>query len=224
MELRDFNYDGIEIREEKPPLKAAVSYAAELAREFPDLSVAFLHGKLKSGEKEDVMHRFSVGEIQILVSTTVIEVGVNVPNACLMIVENAERFGLSQLHQLRGRVGRGTRKSYCILVAGGDGRLSESSRARLNVMRTTYDGFAIAEQDLAHRGPGDFLGNAADGTVRQSGELGFRLGSMAEDSSIMMEATEDAKALLSQSADLSAYPLLEARVAQMFSIEEGLIS
>jgi ATP-dependent DNA helicase RecG len=151
-------------------------------------------------------------------------VGVNVPNACLMIVENAERFGLSQLHQLRGRVGRGTRKSYCILVAGGGGRLSESSRARLNVMRTTYDGFAIAEQDLAHRGPGDFLGNAADGTVRQSGELGFRLGSMAEDSSIMMEATEDAKALLSQSADLSAYPLLEARVAQMFSIEEGLIS
>ena len=222
--MRDLGYDGSPEMEEKPPLKAAVTYASELARQFPQCKVAFLHGRLKSEEKEDVMHRFSKGEIQILVSTTVIEVGVNVPNACLMIVENAERFGLSQLHQLRGRVGRGARKSYCVLVAGGDGRLSEGSRARLNVMRTTYDGFAIAEQDLAHRGPGDFLGNTADGSVRQSGELGFRLGSMAEDSAIMTEATEDAGALLQVDADLSSHPLLAARVSGMFSIEDGLIS
>ena len=224
VELRDLNPDGTAIVEEKPPLKAAVTYAAELAKCFPNASVAFLHGKLKSREKEDIMHRFSAGEIQILVSTTVIEVGVNVPNACLMIVENAERFGLSQLHQLRGRVGRGSRKSYCILVAGGDGKLSETSRGRLQVMRTTYDGFAIAEQDLAQRGPGDFLGNAADGTVRQSGELCFRLANAAEDSTLMMEATEDARGLLKKDGTLNAYPLLSERVNRMFSIESGLIS
>ena len=224
VEIRDLNPDGTAMTEERPPLKAAVTYAAELTERFPNASVAFLHGKLKSREKEEIMQRFSAGDIQILVSTTVIEVGVNVPNACLMIVENAERFGLSQLHQLRGRVGRGTRKSYCILVAGGDGNLSESSRARLQIMRTTYDGFAIAEQDLAQRGPGDFLGNSADGTVRQSGELGFRLASTAEDSSLMLEATEDARALLQADPTLSAHPLLSQRVNRMFAIEVGLIS
>ena len=131
-------------KEEKPPLRAAVEYAEVLSKEFPDFTVAFLHGRQKSREKDEIMRRFAAGEIQILVSTTVIEVGVNVPNACLMIVENAERFGLSQLHQLRGRVGRGTRKSYCILVTGtAKDRLGETSRARLEVMRTVYDGYAI---------------------------------------------------------------------------------
>ncbi len=226
VELRDLNpEDGSVFAEQKPPLKAAVAYAAELSKVFPNTEVAFIHGKLKSREKEDIMRRFSDGEIGILVSTTVIEVGVNVPNACLMIVENAERFGLSQLHQLRGRVGRGSRKSYCILVAGGeDGAISQTSRQRLQVMHTTYDGFAIAEQDLSQRGPGDFLGNAADGVVRQSGALCFRLASTAEDSALMMQATEDARELLREDGELASYPGLAERARRMFSIESGLIS
>jgi len=224
VELRDLNADGTVFSEQKPPLKAAVAYAKELSNTFLDTEVAFIHGRLKSREKEEIMRRFSEGTIGILVSTTVIEVGVNVPNACLMIVENAERFGLSQLHQLRGRVGRGARKSYCILVTGGDGDISETSRQRLHVMHTTYDGFAIAEQDLAQRGPGDFLGNAADGTVRQSGALCFRLASTAEDSALMLQATEDAREILREDGTLDEHPLLAERARRMFSIESGLIS
>ena len=226
VELRDLNpEDGSVFVEQKPPLKAAVAYAAELSKVFPNTEVAFIHGKLKSREKEEIMRRFSEGEIGILVSTTVIEVGVNVPNACLMIVENAERFGLSQLHQLRGRVGRGSRKSYCILVAGGEGgSISETSRQRLHVMHTTYDGFAIAEQDLAQRGPGDFLGNASDGSVRQSGALCFRLASTSEDSALMVQATEDARELLRADRELASCPGLAERARRMFSIESGLIS
>ncbi len=223
VELRDFNFDG-SIKEEKPPLKAAVSYAAELAERFPECGVAFLHGRLKSREKDEIMQRFESGEVKILVSTTVIEVGVNVPNACLMIVENAERFGLSQLHQLRGRVGRGTRKSYCVLVTGGSLSSNRASAERLQTMRTTYDGFAIAEQDLAQRGPGDFLGNSQDGTVRQSGELAFKLANAAEDSTLMVEAAEDARALAAEDERLTAHPLLRERIEQVFSIETGLIS
>ena len=172
------------------------------------------------------MQAFATGETQVLVSTTVIEVGVNVPNACLMIVENAERFGLSQLHQLRGRVGRGKRKSWCILVAGdGVGGSAESpSRKRLDVMRTTYDGFAIAEKDLEQRGPGDFLGSAADGSLRQSGGLSFRLADAAEDGEILSRAAEDARALLREDAELQEHPALAERVREAFTIEEGLIS
>ncbi|MBQ5772168.1 MAG: ATP-dependent DNA helicase RecG, partial [Clostridia bacterium] len=172
---------------ERAPIKNAVGHAETLRARFPQLCVEVLHGRMKSREKDAVMQRFAAGEVDILVSTTVIEVGVNVPNACLMIVENAERFGLSQLHQLRGRVGRGKRKSWCILVAGdGVGQSAENpSRRRLDVMRTTYDGFAIAEQDLAQRGPGDFLGSGADGTLRQSGGLSFRLANAAEDGEIL---------------------------------------
>ncbi len=216
---------GSEAHEEKPPLKAAVTYAQELRETFPHLSVAFLHGRMKSAEKDAVMQDFTAGKTHILVSTTVIEVGVNVPNATLMIVENAERFGLSQLHQLRGRVGRGTRKSYCILVSGGDGgHVSHSSRARLEVMQKTYDGYRIAEEDLAQRGPGDFLASAADGTVRQSGGLCFRLADAGEDVALMSDATTDARALLSEDPTLADHTLLGARVRAMFAIEEGLIS
>ena len=221
--LRDILSDGTQ-REEQPPLRAAVTYAEEMQKIFPDYRVAFLHGRMKSAEKDAVMQAFSAGEVQILVSTTVIEVGVNVPNACLMIVENAERFGLSQLHQLRGRVGRGTRKSYCVLVAGGTGAIGERSRARLDTMRTTYDGYAIAEQDLAQRGPGDFLGSAADGSVRQSGGLAFRLADAGEDSSILTDATADARALLAEDPTLSNYPSLASLVTSMFDIDIGLIS
>lgn len=208
----------------KPPLKAALPYAEELRKKFPDLQVAFLHGKMKGAEKDAVMSRFVNGEIQILVSTTVIEVGVNVPNACLMIVENAERFGLSQLHQLRGRVGRGTRKSYCILVGGAPlEQLGERSRQRLQTMRTTYDGYQIAEQDLAQRGPGDFLG-CGEGNVRQSGGLSFRLADAGADVALLTEATEDAKALLAADGTLAGVPLLAEKVQAMFAVDEGLIS
>ena len=214
-----------EEKEEKPPLRAAVEYAEVLSKEFPDFTVAFLHGRQKSREKDEIMRRFAAGEIQILVSTTVIEVGVNVPNACLMIVENAERFGLSQLHQLRGRVGRGTRKSYCILVTGtAKDRLGEASRARLEVMRTVYDGYAIAEEDLSQRGPGDFLRRGNDGGLRQSGELRFRLADAREDSEIMVAASDDARALISADPELRAHPLLRRRVESFFSVGEAFLS
>lgn len=221
--LCDILSDGTQ-REAQPPLKAAVKYAEELQQTFPDYRVAFLHGRMKSAEKDAVMQAFSEGKIHILVSTTVIEVGVNVPNACLMIVENAERFGLSQLHQLRGRVGRGKRKSYCVLVAGGVGQVSERSRARLDVMRSTYDGYEIAEQDLRQRGPGDFLGKASDGSVRQSGGLAFRLADAGEDASILTDATADARELIEQDPQLLQHPALAGCVLRAFSIETGLIS
>ena len=222
--LAQIGADGV-MRTEKAPLKAAVSYAETLQETFRHFSVAFLHGKMKSAEKDAVMRAFVDGEVQILVSTTVIEVGVNVPNACLMIVENAERFGLSQLHQLRGRVGRGTRKSFCVLVSGeSGGAISETSRTRLNVMRTTYDGYRIAEEDLTMRGPGDFLAVAGDGSVRQSGGLTFRLGDAGEDVSLMREATEDAKALLQADPNLVEYPLLAKRIGETFAMQAGLIS
>ena len=224
VELSEVFSDGIH-RIERPPLKAAITYAEELRNAFPDLSVAFLHGKMKSGEKDAVMKEFSEGRTHILVSTTVIEVGVNVPNACLMIVENADRFGLSQLHQLRGRVGRGTRKSYCVLVATGEGgAVSATSRARLEVMRTTYDGYHIAEQDLAQRGPGDFLASGEGGTVRQSGGLSFRLADAGEDATLLTDASIDARELLQADPTLDSHPALLARIRETFAVETGLIS
>lgn len=199
-----------------PPLRAAVQYAAELAERLPDLCIGFVHGRMKQAEKDGIMQAFTAGEVQVLVSTTVIEVGVNVPNACLMIVENAERFGLSQLHQLRGRVGRGNRKSYCILVRAGGG---DAARARLEVMRTTYDGFRIAEQDLAQRGPGDFLAPAAGGSIRQSG--GFRLAEGWNDAGLMDRAFGDARALLASDPTLGEHPLLRDAVRRGFDVGAG---
>lgn len=199
-----------------PPLRAAVQYAAALAERLPDLRIGFVHGRMKPAEKDGIMQAFTAGEVQVLVSTTVIEVGVNVPNACLMIVENAERFGLSQLHQLRGRVGRGNRKSYCILVRAGGG---DAARARLEVMRTTYDGFRIAEQDLAQRGPGDFLAPAAGGSIRQSG--GFRLAEGWNDAGLMDRAFGDARALLASDPTLGEHPLLRDAVRRGFDVGAG---
>lgn len=202
-----------------PPMKAAVQYAAELSERLPELKIGFVHGKLKQAEKDAVMQDFAEGRLQVLVSTTVIEVGVNVPNACLMIVENAERFGLAQLHQLRGRVGRGQRKSYCILVREGGG---EVARARLEVMRTTYDGFQIAEQDLAQRGPGDFLAPAAGGSIRQSG--GFRLAEGWQDAELMNKAFEHARTLLAADPGLLAYPLLQESVRAVFGAAGDILN
>ena len=201
------------------PMKAAVQYAAELQERLPDLKVAFVHGKMKPAEKDAAMTAFAAGEIRVLVSTTVIEVGVNVPNACLMLVENAERFGLSQLHQLRGRVGRGTRKSYCVLIRNGGG---ETAKARLEVMRTTYDGYAIAEKDLAQRGPGDFLAPADGAGIRQSG--GFRLAENCSDTELMNHAFQHARELLEDDPGLTAYPELKRAVERMYAQSGNILN
>lgn len=198
----------------EPPVKAAVDYAKELSEgALSSLSVAFLHGKMKPSEKDAVMADFVAGKIQVLVSTTVIEVGVNVPNACLMIVENAERFGLSQLHQLRGRVGRGSRKSYCVLVSSHSGG---NSRHRLEAMRTIYDGYQIAETDLKLRGPGDFLPSSGDSSVRQHGEQKFRFASLGGDSEIFKCAVEEARALGALDPKLQQHELLRAHLSLSF--------
>lgn len=205
--------------QDTPPLKAAVQYAAELQERLPELAVAFVHGKMKPAEKDRVMGDFAAGKIHVLVSTTVIEVGVNVPNATLMLVENAERFGLSQLHQLRGRVGRGTRKSYCILVRDGGG---EAAKARLAVMQSTYDGYRIAEQDLAQRGPGDFLAPAAGAGIRQSG--GFRLAETWSDAELMNHAFSHAREMLEQDPTLAAHPALKSIVEKMYAQSGNILN
>ena len=165
---------------EKIDLKDALSEHARLQLEMPHRRFALLHGKMKSDEKEDVMRKFRAGESDVLVSTTVIEVGVDVPNANLMLIEHSERFGLSQLHQLRGRVGRGEHKSYCVLMLGR--AVSEESRARCEIMEKTTDGFKIAEADLEIRGPGEFLG------ARQSGLTGFKMANLVRDVKLLQEA------------------------------------
>jgi len=159
-------------------------------RVFPKFSVGLLHGRMKPEEKDEVMRRFVKGEIQILVSTTVIEVGVDVPNASVMIVEHAERFGLSQLHQLRGRVGRGAEQSYCVLLASD--KQTEVARERLGIMEETNDGFKIAEKDLEIRGPGEVLG------TRQAGLPEFRVANLVRDLDILQAARKEAEFYLNQ--------------------------
>lgn len=205
-------------KENKPPLQAAVQYAEQLSERLAGYRVAFVHGKMKPKEKDAVMNRFASGEIDILVSTTVIEVGVNVPRASLMIVENAERFGLSQLHQLRGRVGRGTRKSYCVLVAGAqtDREIGEVAQRRLQTMKSTYDGFAIAEQDLAQRGPGDFFAKNTGGAIRQSGGVEFRLASQCSDGDLLTRAFAAADEVVGNT-ELFDCPALHDAVGRMFA-------
>ena len=159
-------------------------YAAMLCSVFPEnITVGILHGKMKPAEKNETMERFLRNEIQVLVSTTVVEVGVNVPNATVMMIENAERFGLAQLHQLRGRVGRGSAQSYCILVQGSD---SKKTKERLEILNHSNDGFFIAGEDLKLRGPGDLFG------IRQSGILNFRIGDVFQDAGILKLASEAA--------------------------------
>ncbi len=175
-------------------LKAAASYARSLQTEvFPDLRVGLVHGKMKPREKDAVMTAFAGGELDVLVSTTVIEVGVDVPNAALMVVENADRFGLSQLHQLRGRVGRGRHQSYCVLVTS---TRNPESRARLKVLTRTTDGFQIAEEDLKLRGPGDFFGQ------RQHGLPQLRIADLAGDMRVLKEAQLAAQELLERDPGL----------------------
>ena len=216
--------DTAPLADDRPPLKAAVQYAKELQNSLPHLSVAFVHGKMKSKDKERIMADFAAGSIQVLVSTTVIEVGVNVPNACLMVVENAERFGLSQLHQLRGRVGRGSRKSYCILVSDTQKEAESTAAKRLAVMRSTHDGFAIAERDLSLRGPGDFLSGADGDAIRQSGGVKFRLAALCDDTGLLTAAFGRARKLIAADAGLAAHPTLKKTVDAMFTLDADTIS
>jgi ATP-dependent DNA helicase RecG len=174
---------------------AAEERARVLKVRFGDAKVGLVHGRMKGPEKDSVMAAFAAGEIAVLVATTVIEVGVDVPNATLMIVEGAERFGLAQLHQLRGRVGRGSGKSICLLVRGAN--LTETARARLALMRETNDGFRIAEEDLRLRGPGEILG------TRQSGEIGFRVAKPEDVEDLAPLAQSDARLLLDRDGGLA---------------------
>ncbi len=174
---------------ETTELKAALKMYKEMtSRIFPDLRIGLLHGKLEAGLKETVMRMFQKGELHILVSTTVIEVGVDVPNAAVMVVEHAERFGLAQLHQLRGRIGRGAAKSYCILMTGG--KVSEDGERRLDAMVRTNDGFQLAELDLELRGPGEFFG------TRQAGMPSFRVANLIRDRDLLELAKREAAAVL----------------------------
>ncbi len=192
-------------------LKSVQDYAERLAKEvFPSYRVEFLHGKMKAREKERIMSAFANGEVKILVSTTVIEVGVNVPNATVMAVENAERFGLSQLHQLRGRVGRGEHQSYCVLFSESDG---EIARKRLAVLCKTNDGFKISEEDLKLRGPGDFFG------TKQHGVPDLKIADLARDIKVLKDAQEVASEILKKDSNLSLeeHQELGERVSQLFS-------
>jgi len=185
------------IEESKLELKAAMEEYQRLSKEvFPKLQLGLLHGRLTSDEKEDVMQRFRKNEVHVLVATTVVEVGVDVPNATVMVIEHAERFGLSQLHQLRGRIGRGAEKSHCILVA--PVRMTDEAQARLDTMVRTANGFEIAETDLQLRGPGEFFG------TRQSGDLGFHVASPLRDRELLERARREAFSLADDPARVSA--------------------
>ena len=194
-------------------VKSAEAHAKELQEtQLPELRIACIHGKMKPKEKDAVMQRFAAGEMDVLVSTTVIEVGVDVPNAALMIVENADRFGLSQLHQLRGRVGRGRHQSYCILVSDAD---SEEARRRLSVMKETTDGFKIASEDLRLRGPGDFFGS------RQHGLPEMHIADLCADMDVLSTAQNAAKDLLEDDPRLEKpeHAALRAQAKKMIAAQ-----
>jgi ATP-dependent DNA helicase RecG len=198
---------------EKVDLRAATKMADHLQAEvFPEYVVALLHGRLKSDEKDRVMSNFARGDVQVLVSTTVVEVGIDVPNATVMIVEHAERFGLSQLHQLRGRIGRGEHESTCVLLY--QHPVSDAGRARLDALVETTDGFVIAERDLALRGPGDFFG------TRQSGLPTLRVGDLLRDHTLMEDARRDAVAWLDRES--TARPLVDYLSAN-WAVRFGLV-
>ncbi len=203
--LIDENEDGAD------SLISANEYYEKLKNEvFPDLNVGLLHGKMKNAEKDEIMKRFSSGEINILVSTVVIEVGIDVPNAALMVIENADRFGLSQLHQLRGRIGRGRYKSTCILVSDSQ---NDETKHRLSVICKTNDGFKIADEDLKLRGPGDFLGE------RQHGLPEMKLASLTDDTKILFEAKNEAERILNDDKKLEKdeNKLIRKMVDKMFA-------
>jgi ATP-dependent DNA helicase RecG len=193
---------------EKLDLKSAVEEHQRLAEViFPEFTVGLLHGRMSSAEKDDAITAFRKQESQILVSTTVVEVGVDVPNASVMLIEHAERFGLSQLHQLRGRVGRGAAQSFCLLLSSSR---SETAIQRLKVLEQSQDGFFIAEMDLRFRGPGEVLG------TRQSGLPDFALASLIEDQDVLMLAREAAEAMLNEDPELARWPKLAKELQRRY--------
>ena len=181
------------------------------------IRIACLHGKMKPKEKNEIMERFAAGDIQILISTTVIEVGINVPNATVMMVENAERFGLAQLHQLRGRVGRGSDQSYCILV---DGSGEDGTRKRLEILNKSNDGFFIASEDLKLRGPGDFFGQ------RQHGLPAMKIADLSCDMRLLDEAQTAARQLMERDPELTApaHRPLRRRIRQLFDTNADMLN
>ena len=197
------------IDEGESELAAAVSYAEGLSKGvFADYSIGILHGKMSAAEKDAAMKSFKDGDTKLLVATTVVEVGVDVPNATVIMIENAERFGLSQLHQLRGRVGRGSFQSYCILIAG---VVNNETKERLKIMTETSDGFKISEYDLKLRGAGDFFGE------RQHGLPEMKIADIGSDRELISSAQSAAKDIIEESPDLEKFPLLKADIEKMFS-------
>lgn len=191
---------------EKLEVQSVLEYTEELVQKLPECRVACVHGKMKAKEKQEIMDAFAAGAIDVLVSTTVIEVGINVPNATIMLIENAERFGLAQLHQLRGRVGRGSEKSYCILVSD---TKTKVAKARMKTMTESEDGFVISEKDLKLRGPGEFFG------IRQHGLPELKIADLYKDMAILQEAQTAAAALLKKDRFLEAeeHRMLRERIA-----------
>lgn len=195
--------------------KDVVGYVDEISTVFDEnIRIGYLHGKMKPKDKQKVMDDFAQNNIQILVSTTVVEVGVNVPNATVMLIENADRFGLAQLHQLRGRVGRGAAQSYCIFMSGTD---NKKSIERLEVLKSSNDGFEIAEEDLKQRGPGDFFG------IRQSGEMQFKLADIFTDAKVLKRASEEAERILEKDPTLSKEENAIYRIKLKKFIDSGYI-
>lgn len=196
------------VEENETNIKSAEELADELSNgEFKGYNLGILHGKMKPKDKEAIMKSFASGKVSLLVATTVVEVGVDVPNATIMVIENAERFGLSTLHQLRGRVGRGNKKSYCVLVSDAKG---ETARERLMTMKKYSDGFKIADTDLKLRGPGDFFGS------RQHGLPELKIADMVEDMDTLQNAQECAKSILKNDFSLSNHPALKKQMNKMF--------
>jgi ATP-dependent DNA helicase RecG len=200
---------------EKMDLKHLMDGYESISRAFPDVAISIVHGKMKPEAKEFEMARFVKGETKIMVATTVIEVGVDVPNATVMVIENAERFGLSQLHQLRGRVGRGAGQSYCILMT--DTKLSADSRLRMETMVKTHNGFEISETDLQLRGPGDLMG------TQQSGALDLLIADLSQDGAVLEKAREAAKAVLQADPDLQ-HPAHQAIRTQIESSKKSAVN
>ncbi len=200
---------------EKLELKDVIKMKEKLEKElFPEFKVGLMHGRMKSTEKENIMNKFKNGEIDILATTTVVEVGVDVPNATVMVIENAERFGLAQLHQLRGRIGRGKAQSYCFLISSN--KISDIAKRRLKIMCETNDGFKIAEEDLKIRGPGEILG------TRQSGMPEFKFADLIRDFKILLKAKEYANIIVDYDFTLEKFPLLKRMYEDFFEEKSKL--
>ena len=196
-------------------MENVLDYAAELRDIMgANIQIGVLHGRMKPAEKEEIMEAFAKNEIQVLVSTTVVEVGIDVPNATVIMIENAERFGLAQLHQLRGRVGRGNEQSYCIFMSASK---TKETKARLDILNHSNDGFYIAGEDLKLRGPGDLFG------IRQSGMLDFKVADIFQDASLLKQASEAADSILEADPSLHEESLRRLKIVLQKYMSEAML-